>query len=228
MPSKRRPVDAAILGWPMKVLLSLASAAAIVAAPASAADLLGTSPPLTMPGSQASDIRGRHELVRARRSRDQLRPGAEHFVLDHRASRARRRRGAAHDRQRSELDNHELHRRRRVRLSLERLAAVRRHLGLSHRPGRVASGDGGLPLWPHRREQPGRRPVRLPLRYDQHLQRLGERTSIRQRFPRQRLCRSRDLLRLHAIRRRRPRAEHGHSIGKRKLQRDGQRPALCR
>jgi opacity protein-like surface antigen len=38
----------------MKVLLFLASAAAIVAAPASAADLLGTSPPLTMPGSQAS------------------------------------------------------------------------------------------------------------------------------------------------------------------------------
>jgi opacity protein-like surface antigen len=38
----------------MKVLLSLACAGAIVAAPASAADLLGTSPPLTMPGSQAS------------------------------------------------------------------------------------------------------------------------------------------------------------------------------
>jgi opacity protein-like surface antigen len=37
----------------MKVLLSLASAAAIVAAPALAADLLGTSPLLTMPGSQA-------------------------------------------------------------------------------------------------------------------------------------------------------------------------------
>jgi opacity protein-like surface antigen len=37
----------------MKVLLSLACAGAIVAAPASAADLLGTSPPLTMPGSQA-------------------------------------------------------------------------------------------------------------------------------------------------------------------------------
>jgi opacity protein-like surface antigen len=35
----------------MKVLLSLACAAAIVAAPASAADLLGTAPPLSMPGS---------------------------------------------------------------------------------------------------------------------------------------------------------------------------------
>jgi opacity protein-like surface antigen len=38
----------------MKVLLSLACVAAIVTAPASAADLLGTSPPLTMPGSQTS------------------------------------------------------------------------------------------------------------------------------------------------------------------------------
>jgi opacity protein-like surface antigen len=38
----------------MKVLLSLACAGAIVAAPASAADLLGTSPPLTMPGSQTT------------------------------------------------------------------------------------------------------------------------------------------------------------------------------
>jgi opacity protein-like surface antigen len=37
----------------MKVLLSLACAGAIVAAPASAADLLGTSPPLTVPASQA-------------------------------------------------------------------------------------------------------------------------------------------------------------------------------
>jgi opacity protein-like surface antigen len=37
----------------MKLLLSLACAGAIVAAPASAADLLGTSPPLTMPASQA-------------------------------------------------------------------------------------------------------------------------------------------------------------------------------
>ena len=37
----------------MKVLLSLACAGLAVAAPASAADLLGTSPPLTMPGSQA-------------------------------------------------------------------------------------------------------------------------------------------------------------------------------
>jgi opacity protein-like surface antigen len=37
----------------MKVLLSLACAGAIVAAPASAADLLGTSPPLTIPASQA-------------------------------------------------------------------------------------------------------------------------------------------------------------------------------
>jgi opacity protein-like surface antigen len=36
----------------MKVLLSLACAAAIVAAPASAADLLGTSPPLTLPATQ--------------------------------------------------------------------------------------------------------------------------------------------------------------------------------
>src|ERR1700727_1455883 len=37
----------------MKVLLSLACAGLAVAARASAADLLGTSPPLTMPGSQA-------------------------------------------------------------------------------------------------------------------------------------------------------------------------------
>ncbi len=37
----------------MKVLLSLACAAAIVAAPASAADLLGTAPPLTMPTGQS-------------------------------------------------------------------------------------------------------------------------------------------------------------------------------
>jgi opacity protein-like surface antigen len=37
----------------MKVHLSLACAGAIVAAPALAADLLGTSPPLTIPGSQA-------------------------------------------------------------------------------------------------------------------------------------------------------------------------------
>src|SRR3984957_8906817 len=36
----------------MKVLLSLAGAAALVAAPASAADLLGTSPPLTLPATQ--------------------------------------------------------------------------------------------------------------------------------------------------------------------------------
>ena len=36
----------------MKVLLSLACAAAIVAAPASAADLLGTAAPLTLPASQ--------------------------------------------------------------------------------------------------------------------------------------------------------------------------------
>ena len=36
----------------MKVLLSLACAAAIVVAPASAADLLGTSPPLTLPATQ--------------------------------------------------------------------------------------------------------------------------------------------------------------------------------
>jgi opacity protein-like surface antigen len=38
----------------MKVLLSLACAGAIVAAPASAADLLGTAPPLSMPGSQGT------------------------------------------------------------------------------------------------------------------------------------------------------------------------------
>jgi opacity protein-like surface antigen len=37
----------------MKVLLSLACAAAIVAAPASAADLLGSAPPLTLPGIQS-------------------------------------------------------------------------------------------------------------------------------------------------------------------------------
>src|ERR1700722_3779665 len=37
----------------MKVLFSLACAAAIVAAPASAADLLGSSPPLAMPASQS-------------------------------------------------------------------------------------------------------------------------------------------------------------------------------
>ncbi len=37
----------------MKVLLSLACAGAIVAAPASAADLLGASPPLTIPANQA-------------------------------------------------------------------------------------------------------------------------------------------------------------------------------
>src|SRR5271154_733585 len=37
----------------MKVLLSLACAGLAVAAPASAAVLLGTSPPMTMPGSQA-------------------------------------------------------------------------------------------------------------------------------------------------------------------------------
>src|SRR4029077_10913146 len=36
----------------MKVLLSLACAAAIVAAPASAADLLGTAAPLTLPATQ--------------------------------------------------------------------------------------------------------------------------------------------------------------------------------
>jgi opacity protein-like surface antigen len=37
----------------MKVLFSLAFAAAIVAAPASAADLLGSAPPLSMPGNQS-------------------------------------------------------------------------------------------------------------------------------------------------------------------------------
>jgi opacity protein-like surface antigen len=37
----------------MKVLFSLACAGAIVVAPASAADLLGTSPPLTLPASQS-------------------------------------------------------------------------------------------------------------------------------------------------------------------------------
>jgi opacity protein-like surface antigen len=53
MSSKRRPVDAAILGWPMKVLFSLACAAAILAAPASAADLFGSAPPPAMPTGQS-------------------------------------------------------------------------------------------------------------------------------------------------------------------------------
>ena len=54
MPRKRRPsrVGAAIPGWPMKLLFSLACAAAIVAAPASAADLLGSAPPPMVPPSQ--------------------------------------------------------------------------------------------------------------------------------------------------------------------------------
>jgi opacity protein-like surface antigen len=40
----------------MKVLMSLACAGAIVAAPASAADLFGTAPPLTMPATQGPPI----------------------------------------------------------------------------------------------------------------------------------------------------------------------------
>ena len=164
-----------------------------------------------MPTGQVPDVRGRLELVCARRSRDQLRPRAERLVPEHRASPLGRPWDAAHGRQWGELDDHELHRRRRVRLSMERLAAVRRHVGLPHRPWRIASGDGGLPLRPHRREQPGRRSPRLSLRHDQHLQRLGERASKRQRFPRQHLFRSRDLLRLHALRRRRSRPQHGHA-----------------
>ena len=216
MPLKRRPsrVDAAILGWPMKVLLSLACAAAIVAAPASAADLLGTSPPLTLPATQgplAFEV-GSNWYVRGDLGISFDRAPSVSFS-NIALPAARRRRRAAHGRQRSELDDHELHRRRRVRLSVERLAAVRRHVGLPHRPWRIASGDGGLPLRPHRREQPGRRPARLSLRHDQHLQRFGERAPERQRFSRQRLFRSRDLLRLHALRRRRPRAQHEHTHG---------------
>jgi opacity protein-like surface antigen len=53
MPLKRHLVSArAILGWPMKVLFSLAFAAAVVAAPVSAADL-GSAPPLTLPTGQS-------------------------------------------------------------------------------------------------------------------------------------------------------------------------------
>ena len=71
----------------MKVLLSLACAAAIVAAPASAADLLGTAPPPTLPATQGpTRVRSRLKLVCARRSRGQLRPRAERFVFEYRAS----------------------------------------------------------------------------------------------------------------------------------------------
>ena len=198
----------------MKVLLSLACAGAIVAAPASAADLLGTAPPLTLPATQgplAFEV-GSNWYVRGDLGVSFDRAPSVSFS-NIALPTLRRHRSAAHDRQRSELDDHELHRRRRVRLSVERLAAVRRHVGLPHRPWRIASGDGGLPLRPHRREQPGRRPPRLSLRHDQHLQRFGERASKRQRFSRQRLFRSRDLLRLHALRRRRPRAQHRHADG---------------
>ncbi len=47
-------------------------------------------------------------------------------------------------------------------------------------------------------------------------------------FPRQRVCRSRDLLRLHPLCRRRSRFQHQHHVGKPQLQRDRQRSALCR
>src|ERR1700722_19582778 len=89
-------------------------------------------------------VRTWHELVRARRSRDQLRPRAERFVLEHRASSTQCRRRAVHNRQWNELDDYELHRRRWIRLSMERLAAVRRHVGLPHRPWRNAPSDSGL------------------------------------------------------------------------------------
>ena len=44
---------------------------------------------------------------------------------------------------------------------MERLAAVRRHVGLPHWSRRNASGDCGLPLRPHRSEQPSWRPSRV-------------------------------------------------------------------
>ena len=164
----------------MKLLFSLACAGLTVAAalPASAADLLGTSPPLTMPAKPRPDrVRAWHELVRARRSRRQLRQGAKRLILEHRAAAARRRRRAVHNRRRNTLVDHELHRRRRLRLSVERLVAVRRDLGLPHRPGGHAPGDGGLSLRPHRSKQPNRLAPWLSLQHDQHLQRLCKRDS---------------------------------------------------
>ena len=231
MPLKRRlsRVDAAILGWPMKVLLSLACAAAIVAAPASAADLLGTAAPLTLPATQGPLA---------------FEVGSSWYV--------RGDLGISFDRSPSvSFSSIALPPLGAVGTPLTigngtnwTTTNFTGGAGFGYRwndwlrfdatwdyrtgPGGSRQATVVCPYGLNRSEQPGRRPLRLSLRYDQHLQRLGERESIRQRFPCQRVFRSWDLLRLHALRRRRSRGQHEHAYGERELQRDGQRPALCR
>ena len=228
MPSKRRPVDAAILGWPMKVLFSLACAAAIAAAPASAADLLGTAPPLPMPASQAPMFEvGTNWYVRGNLgvsfdrapsvsfSTIALPPlsavGAP-FTIGNGAnwSTTNFTGGAGFGYRWNDWLRFDATWDYRTGPGGSRQATVVCPYGLTG-----VSSPGGVPL-------------RLSLRHDQHLQRVGEPAAVRQHFPRQRLCRSWNLLRLHPLHRRRRRAQHEHANRKRELQRDRQRPALCR
>ena len=207
----------------MKVLLSLACAGlAVAAAPASAADLLGTSPPLTMPGSQAPTM---------------FEVGTNWYV--------RGDLGISFDKAPSVSFSS---------IALPPLGVVGAPLTIGNganwttRTSPAASGSaiGGTtgcgstppgttaPAREERVRRPSSAPMashptphRLSLRHHQHLQRIGEPASIRQRVPRQRLCRSWDLLRLHPLCRRRPRPQHEHPVGKRRLQRDRQRPAYA-
>ena len=212
----------------MKVLFSLACAGAIAAAaPAWAADLLGTSPPLSMPANAGPLL---YEVGSGWYVRGDLGvsfddgpsltlpalsappPGLTAprlFRADHALDR--------------------LHRRGRRGLSLQQLPAFRRDLGLPHRARRIEPVDGRVPVWADRIDQPGSaQPApRLSLQHLQHLHRPDEPQAAQQHVPRQRLCRPRNLLRLHALYRRRARLQHQHHVGKPRL-RDRQRPALRR
>ena len=134
-----------------------------------------------------------------------------------------------HDVSRNELVDHQLHRRPRSRLSLQRLSALGRDLGLPHRRrGNPQHGARLPPIpddWSRRLDD---RPARgQPLQHLGHLQRDDEAQAVQQRLPRQRLCRSRNLRRLHPLCRRRPGPQHERRNGKLQRLPNERRSGLC-
>ena len=95
-------------------------------------------------------------------------------------------------------------------------------------PSRTRSFAVICPYGLHRRREPDhRRAGGIPLRSDQHLRRHDESEPAQRRLPGERLCRSRDLRRVHALRRRRRRPQRQLPAGERQLPGDRERPRLC-
>ncbi len=87
---------------------------------------------------------------------------------------------------------------------------------------------GRLPLRPPGRRKPGHRGCgRISLRYNRHLRRDDEPQPAQQHVPGDRICRSRNLCRVHPLCRRRRWPQHELHAGKFQFRRERERPRLC-